>query len=77
MDQMIKKVQVLKQKLMVLTPMVNNFILILKNVLIVELVNLNVLLKLFLKRVKFLKNGVNILRSIMIGLVEIIQDNKK
>ena len=77
MDQMIKKVQALKQKLMVLTPMVNNFILILKNVLIVELVNLNVLLKLFLKRVKFLKNGVNIVRSIMIGLVVIIQDNKK
>ena len=42
-----------------------------------EHVNLNVLLRLFLKRVKFQKNGVNLLKLTMIGLEEIFRDNKK
>tara|TARA_B100001013_G_scaffold253779_1_gene158171 strand:+ start:193 stop:564 length:372 start_codon:yes stop_codon:yes gene_type:complete len=49
------------------------FTLILRNVLIAALVNRNVRLKPFLKKVKFLKNGITLLKSIMNGLVKKLQ----
>ena len=71
MGQMINQEQVRKPKPMDLTPMENNSILTLKNVSIVEHVNLSVQLRLYLKKVKYQMNGVSILRSIMIGSEEI------
>ena len=73
----IKRAQVKRQRQMVLTQKASNFISIQKNVSIVALANLNVQLKLFLKKVKFLKNGVNFQKLTMIGLAENILANKK
>ena len=68
MDLKIKPVPEQKLKKTVLIQKVNNFISIQKNVSIAVHVNLNVLLKLFLKRVKFQRNGIALLKLIMNGL---------